>query len=270
MRKLRFYGTSNANPHPDRRQSGLLLTIDDNHYLFDCGDGIATALWNDPNVCLNKIHAVFFSHRHADHLGGLASLVLLMHQRIKNSRIIQPGLGIERQIPPMNISNPELAIFIPGDEDQAEFFTELLDRMHTSDIETAYLKKVYPIHDHLDVYQDQYLKITCFPTFHSMDACGFIIQIGSTKILYSGDIKHPKIVAEVVGSEYFDIIIIENAHFTPKEINDTLRHLDIGTLLITHQRDEYLNNRNSVLEDLKELSKKTKLTLVDDGMEFNL
>ena len=218
MIRLKFLGTSNANPHPDRRQSGVLLSIDETHYLFDCGDAIATALWNDKSISLNHLNAVFFSHRHADHMGGLSALVLLMHQRIKNSREIQPGAGFEWRTPPKPSTTNECAFFIPGDEDQAEFFSELLDRMHTADFEIAFRKKLYPFQGRSLIFDDGQIQVESFPTNHCMDSAGFILRSRSKSLIYSGDIKNPQIVANIIGSDVLDLVIIENAHLDRKSV----------------------------------------------------
>lgn len=270
MMRLKFIGTSNANPRPDRRESGILLTIDENHYLFDCGDGIASALWNDPSVCLNNIHAVFFTHRHPDHLGGFPTLVLLMHQRIKKSQGIQPGAGIERYIPPKPKDNNECGFFIPGDAENAQFFTELLDRMGAAEFELAFTRKVYSFQGRSIIYHDTYIQVESFPTYHSIDSAGFILLIGNKRILYSGDISDPKVVADIVGNEFYDVLIIENAHFPPSKIRDALVGRKINQMVITHQKDQYIADREMVKKELGRLMEQQKIVFADDGMELDL
>jgi ribonuclease BN (tRNA processing enzyme) len=37
--RIIMLGTSAAMPNPDRHDSGILITVRDRHYLFDCGHG---------------------------------------------------------------------------------------------------------------------------------------------------------------------------------------------------------------------------------------
>lgn len=269
MNSIKFFGTSNANPHPDRRQSGILLTINDNHYLFDCGDSIPSALWNDPSVNLNQLHAVFFTHRHPDHIGGLPNLLLLLHQRIKNSKKIQPGASIERVIPPKNKDKPEFAIFIPGSPELGPFFEKMTEYMHIADNETAYMKKFFSFRENTTIYKDQNIEITTFPTFHCPDACGFLIKVGDKTILYSGDIKHPMYIGEILHEQLIDIVIIESAHFPPTAITEILKDFPIKTIIITHRKDEYLANPEKNCVELQELKKNSEVILAEDGLIVN-
>jgi Cft2 family RNA processing exonuclease len=268
--KIDFYGTSNANPHPDRRQSGILFTIGQDHYLFDCGDGIPSALWNDSAVCLNRIHAVFFSHRHADHLGGLPALLLLLHQRIKNSSKLQPGMGIDRKLPPSTPKSNEFLIFLPGGTEQANFFAELMEIMHMADFEMAFHDRILAFQGDSQLYHDKNLQVISFPTFHCLDSSGFWITVENKTIIYSGDIQNPDVIKKVIGSKAIDLLIIENAHFPTKKISDALIGLNIKQIIVTHRKDENIANPEKVMQDLKPLEKQSKVILAEDGYSITL
>lgn len=69
--------------HPDRSQPANLLTAGNNLWLVDCGDGALeklSATGHQPS----DIDAVFISHLHLDHIGGLQGLIGLrwmQHQK---------------------------------------------------------------------------------------------------------------------------------------------------------------------------------------------
>jgi ribonuclease Z len=66
--KITMLGTGAALPDPDRGQSAILLTLDDDtHYLFDCGEG-ATRQMVRANVDPAKVGFVFLTHLHHDHI----------------------------------------------------------------------------------------------------------------------------------------------------------------------------------------------------------
>jgi ribonuclease BN (tRNA processing enzyme) len=271
---LKFFGTSNANPHPNRRQSGLLLTVDRHHYLFDCGDGIATALWNSPDVDFNRFHAVFFSHRHPDHLGGLTSLLLLLHQRLKHYNRIDVGRINNRELPPKSAmleqEDGEFTVMLPGTEIEAEAFMTVIEMSHISNFETTYLKKIYPFTGKHQIFRDQYISVSSFPTKHAPDSSGFIIETCEKRILYSGDISHPKVVAEAMDSNAFDVVIIENAHFPTKAIAEALQGKAISHLIITHCNDRILQDLETARGTLEPLAITMKIIFAEDGQTLDI
>ncbi len=68
-------GTSAAMPNPDRHDSGILITVRDRHYLFDCGHG-ATNQMVAANVNPASVGHVFLSHLHYDHIADFAYFMI--------------------------------------------------------------------------------------------------------------------------------------------------------------------------------------------------
>ncbi|MBT5938667.1 MAG: MBL fold metallo-hydrolase, partial [Rhodospirillaceae bacterium] len=60
-------GTGAAAPDPDRGGSGILITVEDKHYLFDCGANVTRSMIS-ANVNPAKVDHVFLSHLHYDHI----------------------------------------------------------------------------------------------------------------------------------------------------------------------------------------------------------
>lgn len=82
---------------PDRGNSAVLVTADGFRLLIDCGMGVAQAVWQrstDPDF----IDAVYFTHLHVDHCGGLAALLDHMGStgRTRPLPIIGPPDGMAR------------------------------------------------------------------------------------------------------------------------------------------------------------------------------
>jgi len=78
--KLIFLGTGSAfTVGDDNYQSNLLLQSDDNKYLLlDCGSDVRFSLF-EQGLNYNHINAVYISHLHADHVGGLEWLAFSTH-----------------------------------------------------------------------------------------------------------------------------------------------------------------------------------------------
>lgn len=262
-------GTSNANPHPDRRQSGILLEVDSRFYLFDCGDGVPSALWNDPGVDLHALDAVFLTHRHPDHAGGVFSLLLLVHQRVKHDVTRLPGAGSGRLVPPVTRGVAELPILVPGEREQAVLFSEMAEIMHLSDSETAYKKAFHPFNGDGPAYADARVRVSSFPTWHVIDACGFLVETGGKRLLISGDVSGPAVVATAIGTGC-DVVVIENAHFPPADIARALAGRPVGRLVVTHRKDEFLRDPAGTMAALAPLAREFDVILADDGLVLDL
>ncbi|MFD2263127.1 MBL fold metallo-hydrolase [Lacibacterium aquatile] len=59
---------------PDRANSSVLVTADGFRLLIDCGMGVAQAVWQR-SMDADFIDAVYFTHLHVDHCGGLPALL---------------------------------------------------------------------------------------------------------------------------------------------------------------------------------------------------
>lgn len=257
MARIIFLGTSNANPHPNRRQTGIMLVIASNFYLFDCGDGIPSAIWNHEYITMNAIHCAFFSHYHADHAGGLMGLLLLMHQRIKNSRDLQPGRDGEG-----------LSVFLPTRKG-ARMMEEMASLMHGDHF--AYKKTFMAYPEEGMIYHDDLVSVKAFPTMHTAEARGFIIQAAGQTILYSGDTLAPTISAGAAMEEGADIVIHELAHFDNQSLAKAFECFDNGHLVLTHMQDDRIHDQEGVLRDMQVLkSRDTRVTLAHDGLEISL
>ncbi len=80
--KLFVLGTSASTPSKERNLSSILLNFDGLNYLFDCPEGTQRQLMK-AKLSYMKIHSIFLSHLHGDHILGLPGLIatMSMHQR---------------------------------------------------------------------------------------------------------------------------------------------------------------------------------------------
>jgi len=80
--RLTVLGTSASTPSKERNLSAIMLNFEGLNYLFDCPEGTQRQLMKAKSSYM-KIHAIFLSHFHGDHILGLPGLLatMSMHQR---------------------------------------------------------------------------------------------------------------------------------------------------------------------------------------------
>jgi len=74
MIELVFLGTSSMVPTKERNVSSILLNYNEELLLFDCGEGTQRQM-NIAKVNRNRIHKIFITHWHGDHISGLIGLI---------------------------------------------------------------------------------------------------------------------------------------------------------------------------------------------------
>jgi len=96
--KLFVLGTSASTPSKERNLSSILLNFDGLNYLFDCPEGTQRQLMK-AKLSYMKIHSIFLSHLHGDHILGLPGLIatMSMHQRDYPLHVFGPK-GIKETI----------------------------------------------------------------------------------------------------------------------------------------------------------------------------
>jgi len=80
--KATVLGSSCSTPTKDRNLSAVNLNFNGLNYLFDCPEGTQRQMMK-AKVSYMKVHAIFLSHFHGDHILGLPGLIatMSMHQR---------------------------------------------------------------------------------------------------------------------------------------------------------------------------------------------
>ncbi|MFV9672355.1 MAG: MBL fold metallo-hydrolase [Acidimicrobiia bacterium] len=73
--RITLLGTGGPRPDPARQGPATLVDVAGLRLLFDAGRGVATQLAK-ADVSLTEIDAVFLTHHHFDHIGGLGDLLM--------------------------------------------------------------------------------------------------------------------------------------------------------------------------------------------------
>ena len=255
--RINFLGTSNANPKLGYGHSGILLSIEDKHYLFDCGDAVPTKIWLDQSINICDISSVFLTHLDPDHMGGIFSFFQLMHQatheKKKKNEII------------------DLEVFIPSDCAKQPvsislLFHMLLPFLRMDNKNTNYQKNIKSFFGSSIIYSDKNMMVSSFLTHHKPEAHGFIIYSEGKKVVYTGDIKSPEIIAPHIND--VDLLIIEASKTPLKNILNAFKDKNIDVMILTHLKDERVKDQLQVIKEMT--NEQYPVIIAHDGLIFDL
>ena len=243
---MRIYtlGTAHGDSTWYRHCSSTLYeTADGALYLIDCG-APAEALVRRKGLLIRDIRALFITHMHEDHVGGLTGIV-------KNT-LKYPGE-----------SDRPLILHFP-EEKAIEPFRNWLFAMH---INADRPLLAWAAVQEGPFYEDENVAVRAIRTRHLTDKDGNPLSFAyhlhfkaeNLDVLHSGDLRgdfadFPK---EPL-TQHFDACVCEATHYRPESARDTLAQCRFGQLIFTHVSDRwhnypqsgpyYVNNEKKLLE----------------------
>jgi len=149
--ELKILGSASATPYLDRHHTAQILTVDNQAYLIDCGEGTQHRLM-EYKIRHQRIGSIFISHLHGDHFFGLFGLISTMHLhgRTEPLQLFGPAGLDEVLTTQFRVSNTQLTFNLE--------FT-VVDT-------TAYQQ----------VYEDRYLTVHTIPMRHRIACCGYLFR----------------------------------------------------------------------------------------------
>lgn len=201
---IQFLGSGDAFGSGGRFQACIHVRSQSNSFLLDCGASSLVAMRRF-GIEPNAIDAVFISHLHGDHFGGLPFFILdaqLVSRRTAPLVIAGPP-GIAARV------REAMDVLFPGSSQTEQRFAiqfvELPERVPTG---------------------IGSMTVTPYPVIHASGAVPYALRVvcGSNVIAYSGDTKWTDVLLDVASDA--DIFICE-AYFFDKAIR---YHLDYATL----------------------------------------
>ncbi len=144
-------GSSGALPANGRHTSSQLLTIHNQYFLVDCGEGCQHQL-RRYDISFHKINHIFISHLHGDHYLGLTGLLFSMHLlRREQDLHLYSFRGLEEI---------------------------LLAQLKHARSALNFKIVFHPLTDEQEVclYENEQLIVHSFPLDHKIPTCGFLFR----------------------------------------------------------------------------------------------
>lgn len=262
--KLTFLGScSGTEPMPDRFHTAYTIEHNNSIYWFDAGEGCSYRA-HLMGIDILTIQALFISHCHLDHVGGLVNLlgtIRKLEGRLEDPSRSIAGRKIPVRIPTMRVWQGALDVLQgPSDELALPFIPQA--QTYTDGL----------------IFDDSHLRVTALHNKHlgepepgkPWQSFSFAIETANKKIVSSGDIKHVSEALPLIG-QGCDLFMMETGHHQVDEVCTYLMENDVpfGQLVFFH-------HGRAILADPEAECKKAqaivgdRVRIADDGMIIDL
>jgi ribonuclease BN (tRNA processing enzyme) len=255
MAHIFVVGSACGVPVPGRGHSSFLLATEEFRILVDAGEPCSRTL-AEIEFDLRSFDAIFLTHGHSDHTGGLPMLIQAawLSDRTEPLNIFLPAELSEPLKAWLNASylGPDIVpfeiVFVPW-ESQACFEFHGL--------------KVHPAPTtHLAT-----LNRSSIP--NRFKAYSLRIEHPDFRIVFSGDLGSPNDLQGQL-SEHIDLLITEVAHFPPAELFRFLSTKSIDRVVLTHLPKKWTGKEEILLKSAREALPAKRVTIASDRLRLEI
>lgn len=182
--QITILGSSGALPAYGRYPSAQFVSIENRHFLVDCGEAVQMQLMKF-QIHFHRINQILISHLHGDHYLGLMGLLFTMHlQRRTNDLHLHGPAGLD-EIVTVQLKH---AMSVPG------------------------YRIIYHCFDHSKpsvIFEDDHLTVETIPLVHRIPCCGFLFKEKAKprridKAMLPSDLKLQQLAALKRGDDVLD------------------------------------------------------------------
>lgn len=149
MLAVTILGNNSAIPAFDRHPTAQVVTMDDQLFLIDCGEGTQMQM-SKYKIRRSRINHIFISHLHGDHYFGLVGLITSM------------GLLGRQQ---------DLNLYAPAP------LKEIFDmQLSVADTQLPFNLVFHPLQQEGLILRNNRFEVSCFRVFHRIECWGFIFR----------------------------------------------------------------------------------------------
>lgn len=255
MPRLHLLGTGSGLQNPARAASSYLLEGPDGDILFDAGEPVSKTLAQRA-YDWSRIQGIVISHTHADHLGGLPMLLQQLHisGRTNDLALHAPPEFAERAV-------EHLCLYY--------LFPEALTfKLHVHSLaagvsfQLAGCRILPSATTHLSPYAE---RVRAGKHAQRCEAFAFGVDIGSTRMHYSGDVGSFDDLRDVLeGARY---AVVDSTHIDPGLVVAWAESHPDTTVVLSHVSPKW---RNEEVTDLVRRHPSASVRLAVEGETLEL
>lgn len=148
---VKILGCGSAMPTTLHNPSSQLVNANEKLFMIDCGEGTQLQM-RKFKTRISKLHSIFISHIHGDHILGLPGLISTLNIL---GRKMDLNIYAHKEIEPLLLS--ALDFFCPHLVFQVHFFPLNADAFE-------------------QIYENKSLRVCSFPLKHRIPTCGFLFE----------------------------------------------------------------------------------------------
>ena len=257
MIKINFLGTcSGTEPMLGRHHCSIVFEIGEKVYWFDAGENCSHAA-HTSGIDVQRVRAVFISHMHIDHIGGLANLIFT----------IRKVAGVTKK---PHINGNSYDVFVPDFEKFAAI--KLIGNGYRPEGSVTIVD--HEVSDGV-LFEDENVRVTALHNDHLREAdrdgwhsYSYLIEAEGKRVLCSGDLAHPTVDFPPVDD--LDAAILEGAHFDVTDYTEIIKEKNIRSVYVNHYGNYYGRINGANFLTLQASIAPIPAELSTDGMEISL
>lgn len=254
MLKITFLGTrSGVEPIPNRHHSSFVLEINQKYYWFDAGENCSHKAYTS-GIDVSRVRAVFISHMHIDHIGGLANLLFTIKK-------------VSWFTKKPHINDNSYDVFVP-DIKKFESVKHISNAYREPfSAESPSLEVNVVEHQICDgvIFEDENLRVSALHNRHLKEngengwhSFSFLIEAKGKRIVFSGDLASPEEL-DAYMQDGCDALIMETGHHSPLSVCTYANKNNVKKLLFTHHGRAILRDFGVAEELVSSLHNDAKL-----------